>query len=219
MTPEDWEYLSRAFRTFDLPGPVLELGAGYGGMTARDIVEKRGLGYRATDLAFAPGVDLAANFEDGEGLERVVAAGPFGTVLVLNVLEHTFDPIAVLDNVLRVTDSRRGAIVVLTPAVWPIHNYPLDYCRLLPDWYRRFAATRGLKLPDEGFQYVGYGPVAGFRTPEGQDRFPSAGLGHHPIRLSLSRVVHRLFNTHGRGMLQPSHVAVAGVFLPFTSPD
>jgi SAM-dependent methyltransferase len=157
-------------------------------------------------------VDLVADFESGEGLQDVIAAGPFGTVLVLNVLEHTFNPIAVLDNALRVTAADGGALVVVAPATWPVHNYPIDCYRFLPDWFRRFAATRGLSLLDESFQYVGYGRVADFRTPDNQDHLPAPD-SRNPIHRLYSRAVHKVFNTFGRQMSQPSHVGLAGVFV------
>ena len=211
MTKDDIEYINQLIKKNMFSGTVLELGGGYGGDTCRPIVESNGLAYQATDLFAAKGIDFVADFETGEGIEELLAAGPFGTTLVLNVLEHTFNPIAVLDNALRVT-SKGGLLVALTPALWPIHNYPIDCCRLLPDWYRRFAETRGATLVEDSFQYVGYGHVAESRSPDGQDTFPLPGF-HNPIHRFYSRAVHKVMNTFGRGMTQPTHVAIAAAFL------
>ena len=213
MTGDDLKYVSAISTAPFFRGPVLELGGGYGGVTSREVVLSRALSYKATDLTAAPGVDLVADFESGAGIQDVLAAGPFGTVLVLNVLEHAFNPTAVLDNAIRVTGETGGALVVLTPAVWPIHNYPIDCCRLLPDWYRQFATTRGVSLLEETFQYVGYGRVEAFRGPDGQDHLPAPGSRNQPFHRFYSRAVHKVFNTFGRGMMQPSHVALAGVFV------
>jgi SAM-dependent methyltransferase len=211
MTGDDLVYISEISEASFFRGPVLELGGGYGGLTCRQIVESKGLSYHATDLTAAPGVDFVANFESGEGLDIVIAAGPFSTVLVLNVLEHTFAPIAVLDNALQVL-NKAGALVVLTPAVWPLHNFPIDCCRLMPDWYRRYALTRRLCLLENTFQYVGYGRVDAFRKADGQDQFPVPGF-RKPMHRCYSRAIHKLFNTFGRGMAQPSHVAIACVLI------
>ena len=212
MTGDDLAYVTRLLAEGHIRGPVLELGAGYEGLTCRSLLQAAGLTYVSTDIAAAPGVDIAANFETGEGLSETAAAGPFGTVLVLNVLEHTLEPLKVLDNAVSVARVPDGRVVALTPAVWPLHNYPMDCYRLLPDWYRHYARTRQLKLVETGFEYVGFGPVAEFRTPQGPEAFPPPGM-RRPAHRVYSRVVHRLFNTYGRGMAQPSHLAIAAIFV------
>lgn len=211
MTKEDQDFVSSLCETSVLRGRVLELGGGYGGETCRELMLGRGHDYRATDMVEGPGVDYVANFETGDGLSSIEVQGPFGTVLVLNVLEHTFDPIAVLDNAVRVADNEGGVIVTVTPAVWPLHNFPVDVCRLLPDWHRWFAESRGLGLDDENFRYVGYGRVSEFRSPDGRDCFPVPGFGRPAYRYR-SRLIHRAFNTFGRGMAQPSFLAIGAVF-------
>lgn len=211
MTKDDLQYISYLISKPYFKGPVLELGGGYGGMTCRDIVHSSGLVYKSTDLFPAEGVDFVANFDTGSGLEEIIADGPFATTLVLNVLEHTFNPIAILDNALRVT-AKGGLLVVLTPALWPIHNFPVDCCRLLPDWYRKFGETRNATLVEDSFQYVGFGPVATLRDADGEDHFPIPA-SERPIYRFYSRAVHKLMNTFGRGLTQPSHVAIAAAFI------
>ena len=44
------------------------------------------------------GVDYPADFEKPEDMGVFRPIGLLGSVLILNVLEHTFDPIRVLDN-------------------------------------------------------------------------------------------------------------------------
>lgn len=210
MTWQDLAYVRKILGERSFVDPVLELGGGYGGNTCREIVLASGHRYFATDLHNAPGVDFVANFENGEGVAQIAKAGPYGTVLVLNVLEHTFDPISVLDNVVSVT-APGGIVVVITPVVWPIHNYPSDCCRLLPDWYRRFAKTRGLRLNEGSFWYIGFGPVGVYRTSDGQDSLPQPAILKPAYRF-YSRLVHRFFNTFGRGMFYPSTVAIGVTF-------
>lgn len=187
-----------------------QLGTGYGGATCRAVVEASGLKYVGTDVEQGPGVDIAANFECAGDMAALAAAGPFGAVLILNVLEHTFEPIRVLDNA-RTLLRPGGALVVLTPAVWPLHSYPIDTWRILPDFYQEYATRKGMRLLRERFDFVGFGPVEVFRDSGGAPSFPPPASVSW--KMLLGRVVHRAFNTFGRGMFQPSHVAVGAVLI------
>jgi SAM-dependent methyltransferase len=210
MVGVDLEYVGRLIRANAISGPVLELGVGYGGETCRHLVEAAGLTYFGTDLDSSEGLDFVADFERAEDMTTFRRITPVGTVLVLNVLEHTFDPIRVLDNA-RSLLKPGGALVVLTPAVWPLHNYPMDAWRVLPNFYEEYAKRRGMRLVDARFEYVGFGKVAAFRDSGGAYSLPPPCP--RGWKLMFGRGVHKLFNTFGRSMFQPSHVAVAAVLL------
>lgn len=210
MTGPDLQFVAELLGRGLVLDPVLELGAGYGGPTCRMLVEGSGRRYVATDVAPGPGVDVVADFEGGGGCVAASSLGPFGTVLVLNVLEHVFDPAAVLDNA-RALLGPGGSVVTVTPCAWPIHRYPLDCARLLPDWYRRYAATRGVALDGETFRYVGFGPVGAFRSSSGEERLPPAGSGRSLYR-AWSRLVHGLLFTFGRETQHEPRVAIGAVF-------
>jgi SAM-dependent methyltransferase len=208
MTENDVAYIRRLVDGRVVSGTALELGAGYGGSTCREIVERAGMAYRASDMTPSPNVDFVADFESDDFLRAFPETARFGCVLVLNVLEHTFEPIRVLDNALRLLEPS-GALVVIAPAVWPLHDYPVDCYRFLPDWFERYASSRGLRLDRERFEYVGIGPVGSFVDGEGRHAFPGpAKGGFHRLR---SRVVHRLFDTFGRGMAFPPHLGIGAV--------
>jgi SAM-dependent methyltransferase len=210
MVGADLEYVQRLLRANAINGPVLELGTGFGATTCRDIVEASGLAYFGTDLQPGKGVDVAANFERPEEMAAFSHIAPVSTVLILNVLEHTFDPINILDNA-RSLLKPGGALVVLTPAIWPLHNFPMDSCRLLPNFYEEYARRRKMRLVDEHFAYVGFGRVSAFRDTNNLYSFPPpAPTGW---RLMYGRVIHKAFNTFGRAMFQPSHVAVGAVLV------
>ena len=100
--------------------------------------------------------------------------------------------------------------MVLTPAVWPLHSYPVDAYRLLPNFYETYAQRRSIEMDPDTFQYVGIGKVHDHRWPSGEYRFPDpySGKADHLI----SRIVHRLFNTPGRGLMFKNHIAVACVY-------
>ena len=209
MVGSDLDYVRGLIARNVILGPVLELGAGYGGATARAEVEAANLRYYGTDISLGPGVDFAANFEHSDQMAVFGEVGPFGSVLILNVLEHTFDPIRVLDNAATLLRPG-GALVALTPSVWPLHNYPLDAWRILPNFYEEYAKRRGFDLLADYFEYVGFGPVANFRNADGTYNYPPPC--RPGLRYWVSRVVHKAFNTFGRSMFQPSHIAVAAVF-------
>jgi SAM-dependent methyltransferase len=209
MIDADLDYVRRLIVDKVLAGPVLELGTGYGGSTSRDVCKAAGLAYVGTDLTAGPGVDYPADFEKAEDMNVFRTVGPFGSVLALNVLEHTFDPIRILDNAATLLRPG-GTLVVLVPAVWSLHNYPMDAWRILPNFYEEYAKRRGIELLGQYFEYIGFGPVAGLRNPDGTYAFPPPA--RPGLRYQVSRVVHKAFNTFGRGMFQPSHFAVAAVF-------
>jgi SAM-dependent methyltransferase len=209
MTNEDIRWVQRLLDQKIIEGPVLELGVGYGGATCREMIETAGLQYYGTDLEKTPAVDFVADFEKSQDMTVFAPAAPFGTVLILNVLEHTFDPLRVLDNAISLLKPG-GRCAVLTPSIWPLHNWPMDTWRILPDFYETYAKRRGLAFDARFFDYPGHGPVMHFRSLDGSYVYPPPCASK--ARLLGSRVIHRIFNTFGRGMFHPSHVAVAAVF-------
>lgn len=207
MTSADATYIESCASSGTLRGPCLELGVGYEGENCRAIIGKAGLEYVATDIRAAPGVDLVIDFEAPE--EQVVqcAGRTFGSVLCLNVIEHVFDPLRVLDNVWCLVKPG-GSAIVLAPCVWALHDYPRDVYRFNPHFYEEFARRRGAILNRDLFHYVGYGSVDTYRNPDGSYRLPPPTSSGHFL---WSRIVHRAFNTMGRAMVAPSTLAIAAV--------
>jgi SAM-dependent methyltransferase len=210
MVGADLEYIRRLIADKVIRDPVLEVGVGYGGATSRPVIEAAGLRYYGTDMAHGEGVDYEADFERPEDMAVFHPIAPLGSVLILNVLEHTFDPIQILDNAATLVRPG-GSLIVLTPAIWPLHNFPMDAWRILPNFYEEYAKRRGLKLLERYFDYIGFGPVTAYRDPDlGYSFPPPARPG---MRYWLSRAIHKTFNTFGRSMFHPSHIAVGAVFL------
>lgn len=210
MTESDRLFLKALILQNQLSSPVLELGSGHPEHSARRIVVEAGLNFVGTDIFPGPGVDFVANFEHAEDLKVFDVVGPFGTVLVLNVLEHTFDPVGVLDNALSLV-RRGGKLVVITPVVWTLHSFPIDACRLNPDWYEEYAKRQGLVLDPATFVYLGHGRVGEFRDRNGAYTLPPPTNAR--FNYCYSRLVHKVLNTFGRGMAFPSHVAIGAVFV------
>lgn len=210
MVEEDLVYVRSLIQAGVIDGPVLELGAGYDGTTCRAIVEASGLNYFGTDMVPGPNVNFVADFENPNDMVSIRGVGPFGAVLILNVLEHTFDPIRILDNAAELVRPN-GALVVLTPAIWPLHNFPMDAWRPLPNFYQEYAKRRDLQLVENHFQYIGYGAVNNYRSSDGSYSFPPPG--EPGLRRLFHRGIHKMFNTFGRSMRHPSHLAVGAVFV------
>jgi hypothetical protein len=215
MTPLDIEWFKRCFDGDLVNGPLLDVGSARleGGPNLCDVA--RGLGLTETtgvDLKPGGGVDVVLDFGlQMDTFRRQSSLTGYSTACVFNVLEHTFDPITVLSNVLSCLSSD-GTLLVVTPAIWPVHNYPGDYNRLLPDWYRQFAELHHLKLIDEYFCWLsqfGIDPIASL-----QNEFPtyrSRGLSDSTPRYWISRLGHRLLNTYGRSHWA-THTAIGAAF-------
>lgn len=107
MTEDDLGFVQTLVAHNVIGRSVLELGGRHPTQTCRSRIEGSGRSYVATDLRADRGVEFVADFEIGMGVSAIAAAGPFGTVLVLNVLQHCFNPVTVLDNVLHVTAPGR----------------------------------------------------------------------------------------------------------------
>src|SRR5262249_5326222 len=109
------------FETFDLPGPVLEIGS-YQVEGQGELIDLRqffsGKAYTGLDMRHGPGVDVVA---DVEALPW--PAGQFGTVLALSAFEHVRHFWRGLDEVYRVLRPD-GALLLCCPFHFHIHAYP-----------------------------------------------------------------------------------------------
>lgn len=119
-------------QTFDLPEPILEIGA-YQVDGQERIANLRSLfpgnKYVGIDMRPGPGVDCVANVE---ALPQ--RSGSVGTVLAFNTFEHVKCFWRGLDEVHRVLRPD-GVLVMSTPFHFRIHEYPHDYWRFTPTAY------------------------------------------------------------------------------------
>ncbi len=209
MTDCDFAFVSRVLNAGLITGKVLELGTGYDGPICKPLILGAGLEYIGSDSFASRNVDVIADIESRDQIDRFKNYMPFGSILLLNVLEHTFDPIGVLDNLISILKPG-GMLINIAPAIWPIHDFPCDAWRILPNFYEEYAKRRGLFLKSEFFEYISYGKVVDHKNNDGTYRFPVPGksVSHN----WYSRVIHKLFNTSGRGMINPSYVCIGCVF-------
>src|SRR5712691_12744856 len=132
MVEADVDFIKRCLSAQVIQSPCLELGVGYGGANNRVLIQDAGIEYVGTDLVANESVDVCVDFEESsEKVETALGHGSYGSVLALNVLEHTFDPIRVLDNIINVLQPS-GTCIIITPTVWPLHDYPFDCWRINP---------------------------------------------------------------------------------------
>jgi SAM-dependent methyltransferase len=115
--------------SFDLPGPILEIGS-YQVPGQEALADLRALfpdrEYVGLDVRPGPGVDLVA---DVEALPQADAS--VGTVLALNTFEHVrrfWRGLAEVRRVLRPD----GALLLTCPFYFHIHSHPNDYWRFSP---------------------------------------------------------------------------------------
>jgi SAM-dependent methyltransferase len=137
--------------TFDLPGPILEVGS-YQVEDQEDIADLRSLfpgrPYVGLDMRPGQGVDLVGEVE---ALPQADAS--VGTVVALETFEHVRRFWKGFEEVRRVLRPD-GALLVAAPFHFHIHSHPYDYWRFTPDAYR-------LLLEDYPSKIIGWhGPTS-----------------------------------------------------------
>ena len=115
--------------SFDLPGPILEIGS-YQVAGQEEIADLRplfaGKRYLGVDVRPGPGVDCVADVEDLSQADASV-----GTVIAMNTFEHVprfWRGFEEIERVLRPD----GVVLVSVPFYFRIHHYPSDYWRFTP---------------------------------------------------------------------------------------
>ena len=139
-----------AAETFDLPGPILEVGSRRAD-GQEDIADLRklfpGRPYVGLDMRPGPGVDVVG---DVEALPQADAS--VGTVLALETFEHVRRFWKGFDEVRRVLRPD-GALLVAVPFYFHLHAHPHDYWRFSPEAFK-------LLLEDYPAKIVGWsGPA------------------------------------------------------------
>jgi SAM-dependent methyltransferase len=208
MIEYDLDYIKRLIEKKKIDGPVLELGAGYGGDTCGELIRGTDMEYFTSDMHASQDVDYVVDF----GCENIEAffdiSTKFKSILILNVLEHTLEPLRILDNARKLLD-KDGSLIIIAPTSWPLHNFPIDCYRFLPNFFEQYAVSRKMYLDRDCFEYIDHGLVDTYRIVDGTHRLPLPGQG---ISYLKSKVIHRVFNTVGRGMITPSCLSIGAVF-------
>ena len=204
MNQDDLNFLGKCLKKGLINSPCLEIGVCEDHNT-KALIQAHGIEYFGADLRSGPDVDFQVDIGQPLEIIRDVFNGNiFSTALVLNLLEHTFEPIKVLDNIFGLLGSE-GTCVITTPVVWPLHDYPVDCWRINPNFYEQYCESRSLRLFYDSFEYLKFGKV---RNGDESYTLPTPA---HGWRQFYSRSIHKLFNTTGRGMMFPSHVSLGVV--------
>ena len=116
--------------TFDLPGPILEIGS-YQVAGQESLANLRhlflGKPFHGIDIRPGPGVDQVADVET-----LPLETSSVGTVLALNTFEHVPRFWRGFEEIYRVLRPD-GAVLVSCPFYFRIHNFPSDYWRFSPE--------------------------------------------------------------------------------------
>lgn len=208
MTENDINYIKQLINKKKIEGPVLELGAGYGGNTCSNIIKENNLAYFTSDMEASQYVDYVADFESSNIECFFPNSVKFKSILVLNVIEHTFDPVRVLDNALKLLD-KDGSLVIIAPSCWPLHSYPIDCYRFMPNFFEKYAHSRNLLIDLECFEYLGCGMITSHLDENNNYQFPLPIVG---LSFLKSKIIHKLFNTFGRGMRFSNFIAIGAIF-------
>jgi SAM-dependent methyltransferase len=116
--------------SFDLPGPILEVGS-YQVSGQETIADLRtlfpGKPYLGIDARPGPGVDHVADVE-----ALPYASRSFGTVIAMNTFEHVPRFWRGFEEVHRVLRPD-GALFISCPFYFHIHEHPSDYWRFTPE--------------------------------------------------------------------------------------
>ncbi|HMP17039.1 MAG TPA: methyltransferase domain-containing protein [Gemmatales bacterium] len=130
MTPFLRGMVEATVASFELPGPIAEIGSyqvpGQGQLgNLRQLFPDRP--FVGMDMRPGPGVDLVENVES-----LSLASETIGTVLALSTLEHVrqfWKGIAEIKRVLRPD----GVAILSAPFYFHIHQHPIDYWRFTPE--------------------------------------------------------------------------------------
>lgn len=160
MVPQDLAYVRSMLSRGLVASPCLELGAGVDGHNLRSELDGRGVDWYGSDIRGDGARVIPLDFDSDAptGLD----GRQFASVLCLNVIEHTFDPIRAMDRALALVASG-GTLMVVTPTIWELHYYPLDCWRMNPGFLREYAKRRSLEIVQGTFQWVTprFEPVVG----------------------------------------------------------
>ena len=126
---------------------VLEIGSynrqgGHLG-NGRHTCHQAGVRWEGADIVPGPDVDLLLDVLDDDAVGGVGRRWP--CVLLLNLLEHVYDPPLALRNARRLVEPG-GVIAVAGPVIWEAHDYPHDYWRPMPGFFLEFARREGLDV-------------------------------------------------------------------------
>ena len=205
MTNNDKVYLQKAIENGFIKKSCLEIGSALEWCSFVPFLKKYNIDASGLDIVEGKYVNYIINLEFNHSEIEKVVNKTFDTIICFNTLEHIFNPVKVLENLTNML-NKNGTLLISTPVMWPIHGYPSDFHRPLPNFYEEFAKRYNFEIFPEYFQYLGFGPISNYRG-EGKTGFPTPL--HHGFKFMKDKLIHKIFNTFGREYLYPNHLAIA----------
>jgi ubiquinone/menaquinone biosynthesis C-methylase UbiE len=126
-------------------GKVLEVGSG--NLSYKQYV--RCTDYKTLDINNSLNVDFCEDVH-----RTTLPSNSFDTVLMIEVLEHLYNPFKAIEQVNRVL-KKGGYVIATTPFIYPYHGEPYDFYR-----YTKYGLMEIFKEFDE-IEIVEYGNVLG----------------------------------------------------------
>jgi SAM-dependent methyltransferase len=146
-------YLERCWPQLHGVQKVLEVGSYSVNGNCKEFITGRGLQYAGTDIRPGPDVDIICDITgEPSSVREALRSDEFDLVICMNVLEHLFDPKRALDNMAGLM-RQGGYLVIVTPLVWDLHDWPHDYCRLNPDFFREYSRNSTLQILENTFLF------------------------------------------------------------------
>jgi hypothetical protein len=122
--------------------------------TYRPLVEGRGLRYLGIDIAPGPNVDVVI---EPYGIQNTPWGmwknDPPALVISGQCLEHTTRPWDWMKDVRHIVNNCTP-LIVIAPAMWPHHRYPVDCWRIYPDGMRSLLEFAGLEVLEAGLSKI-----------------------------------------------------------------
>lgn len=205
MTKNDKYYLEKAISEGFISGRCLEIGSAIEWSSIIPKMKTLNFDVCGLDINNGKYVDYVINLESEYETIKKTIDKTFDTIICFNTIEHVFNPVIVLKNLTNLL-NQNGTLLISTPVMWPIHGYPSDFHRPLPNFYEEFAKRYNFEIIPEYFQYLGFGPVSNYKG-EGKTGFPPPL--HHSLKFKMGKLIHKIFNTFGREYLYPNHLAIA----------
>lgn len=145
------DYLEKHYGRLEDVHSVLEVGSYNFNGNCKEFLEKKGLQYLGIDIKNGPDVDLICDITDDiKIIKEKLNHQCFDLIICMNVLEHLYEPKKALDN-MRHLLKEGGYLIIVTPLVWNLHEYPSDFYRLNPDFYKRYMQDNNLIILENTF--------------------------------------------------------------------
>lgn len=205
MTENDKYYLQKAISEGFITGKCLEIGSAVEWCSTIPLMKTQNFDICGLDIHDGKYVDFIVNLESEYETIKKTIDKTFDTIICFNTLEHVFNPVVVLENLANLL-NKNGTLLISTPVMWPIHGYPSDFHRPLPNFYEEFARRYNFQILPRSFEYLGFGSVSKFRG-EGKTGFPP--VLKNSFRFLFGKLIHKFFRTFGRDFLYPNHLAIA----------